>query len=65
MADDNAANGDEGKSYGIGYVWNPVRWLEIFANYRMYELDRDAALLAPGVGIEDVTVGAIGTRIRF
>jgi hypothetical protein len=60
MADDNAANDDEGKSYGIGYVWNPIRWLEIFANYRVYQMDR-----AGGVSLEDVTVGAIGTRIRF
>jgi hypothetical protein len=60
MADDNAANGDEGKTYGIGYVWNPIRWLEIFANYRIYQLDRTA-----GPSLEDVTVGALGTRIRF
>lgn len=60
-----AADGDDGKTYGVGYVWNPQRWLEIFANYRIYQLDRDASLLAAGVGIEDVTVGAIGTRIRF
>ena len=60
-----AADGDDGKTYGIGYVWNGVRWLELFANYRIYQLDRDAALLPAGVGIEDVTVAAIGTRIRF
>jgi hypothetical protein len=60
MADDNAANGDEGKSYGIGYVWNPIRWLEIFANYRIYQLDRTG-----GVSLEDVTVAALGTRVRF
>lgn len=65
MADDNVANGDEGKSYGIGYVWNPIRWLEIFAQYRMYELERGTGLLAPGLSVEDVTVGSIGTRIRF
>jgi hypothetical protein len=60
MADDNAANDDEGTSYGVGYVWNPIRWLEIFANYRIYQLDR-----AGGISLDDVTVGAIGTRIRF
>jgi predicted porin len=60
MADDNAANDDEGTSYGIGYVWNPIRWLEIFAQYRMYQLDR-----AGGVSLDDVTVGSVGTRIRF
>jgi predicted porin len=66
IAEGNAANGDEGKSYGVGYVWNPIRWLEIFAQYRIYQLDRNTALLPVGVtGTEDVTVGSIGTRIRF
>jgi hypothetical protein len=65
MADNGAAQGDEGKSYGIGYVWNPVSYLELFAGYRIYQLDRDASLLPAGVGIEDITVGQIGTRIRF
>jgi hypothetical protein len=62
---DQAAQGDDGKTYGVGYVWNPQRWLELFANYRIYQLDRDSSLLAAGVGIEDIAVGAIGTRIRF
>jgi predicted porin len=57
--EDMAANGDEGKTYGIGYVWNPVRWFELFATYRIYQLDR------PGVDVEDIMVGALGTRIRF
>jgi predicted porin len=57
--EDMAANGDEGKTYGIGYVWNPVRWLEIFAAYRIYQLDR------PGVDAEDIMIGNLGTRIRF
>lgn len=56
---DMAARGDEGKTYGIGYTWNPARWLEIYATYKIFMLDR------PGVEIEDVNVGAIGTRVRF
>jgi predicted porin len=62
--DDQAAAGDEGTSYGVGYVWNPIRWLELFANYRIYQLDRSSALF-PGVNFDDVTVAAVGTRIRF
>ena len=65
MVKNGAADGDDGKTYGVGYVWNPQRWLELFANYRIYQLDRDSSLLAAGVGIEDVTAAAIGTRIRF
>jgi hypothetical protein len=67
--EDQAAQGDEAKSYGIGYVWNPVPYLELFAGYRIYQLDREDAIMTAngqgGLGIEDITVGQIGTRIRF
>jgi predicted porin len=59
MHDDMVLRGDEGKTYGIGYVWNPVRWFEIFAQIRQFELDR------PGVEVEDIKVGSIGSRVRF
>jgi predicted porin len=57
--EDHAVDGDEGTSIGIGYVWNPVRWAELYAGYHMFQLDR------PGIDVEDVLVGTIGTRIRF
>ena len=59
MHEDHAAAGDEGKSMGVGYVWNPIRWAEIYAAYHLFQLDRAA------VSPEDVTVVALGTRIRF
>jgi predicted porin len=59
LMEDQAANGDEGDAVGIGYVWNPVRWIEMYAGAHMYTLDRG------GVDVEDIMVGAIGTRIRF
>lgn len=59
MYDDIGAAGDEGKSYGVGYVWSPTRWSEIYAGYHLFTLDR------PGVSLEDITVFAIGTRVRF
>jgi len=59
MGDDFAVAGDEAKMYGIGYVWNPVRWLELYAAYKIHELDRGTLTL------EDVTIGTLGTRIRF
>jgi predicted porin len=59
MDDDQALAGDEAKGYGLGYVWNPIRWAEIYAGYRVFQLDR------PGVDVEDITVGMIGTRLRF
>jgi predicted porin len=57
--EDHAAAGDEGKSMGVGYVWNPIRWAEFYVAYHLFQLDRTA------VSLEDVTVGTIGTRIRF
>jgi hypothetical protein len=58
--DDQVAEGDEGKSFGVGYVWNPIRWVEVYSQFRVYQLD-----LAGGGSAEDVKVGSIGTRIRF
>jgi len=59
MGEDFVAVGDEATMYGIGYVWNPVRWLELYAAYKIHQLDRTAGSL------EDVTIGTIGTRVRF
>ena len=59
MGDDFVTVGDEAKMYGIGYVWNPIRFLELYAAYKIHELDRTAGSL------EDVTIATIGTRVRF
>jgi hypothetical protein len=59
MGDDFVTVGDEAKMYGIGYVWNPVRWLELYAAYKVHQLDVTAGSL------EDVKIGTIGTRVRF
>jgi hypothetical protein len=64
---DQAQKGDDGRSIGLGYVWTPVRWTEIYAGYHIFQLDRDntAAGVPLGFDIEDIKVLAIGTRIRF
>jgi predicted porin len=59
VGEDQAAIGDEAKAYSVGYVWNPIRWAEIYASYILFELDR------PGVSANDITSAQIGTRIRF
>ncbi|HEU0258883.1 MAG TPA: hypothetical protein VFR57_05635, partial [Burkholderiales bacterium] len=51
--------GDDAKMYGIGYVWNPIRWLELYAAYKIHEFDRGS------VSFDDVKIGHIGTRVRF
>ena len=57
--DDFSAVGDEAKMYGIGYVWSPVRWLELYAAYKIHQLDVAAGSL------EDIKIGTLGTRVRF
>jgi hypothetical protein len=59
MGDDFAAAGDEAKMYGIGYVWSPVRWLELYAAYKVHQLERTTG------DLEDIKIGTIGTRVRF
>lgn len=59
QGDDQAAQGDTANAYALAYVWNPIRWAEIYATYILYSLDRT------GVSASDVTVGVVGTRIRF
>jgi hypothetical protein len=69
MGDDFSAAGDEAKMYGIGYVWNPVRWLELYAGYKVHQLDRsgsvNGATVTAATSFEDVKIGHIGTRVRF
>jgi len=57
--EDFAATGDEAKMWGIGYVWNPLRFLELYAAYKIHSLDRTAGSL------EDVKITHLGTRVRF
>lgn len=59
QTEDQQLQGDEGKVFGAGYVWNPIRWAEFYASYHLFQLDRT------GVNVEDITVLGIGTRIRF
>lgn len=59
IGNDFAAVGDEATMMGIGYVWNPIRWLELYAGYKVHSADRAAGSL------EDVTIAHMGTRVRF
>ena len=46
--------------YGVGYVWNPICFLELYAAYKVHQLD-----LSNGTSLEDVKIATIGTRVRF
>lgn len=59
QGEDQATAGDEVTAWALGYVWNPIRWAEVYANFINYELDR------PAVSANDIRVVTIGSRIRF
>jgi hypothetical protein len=55
-------------------VWNPVRWLELFAAYKVHQLDRPGStngngatgtVVTAATTFDDIKIGTIGTRIRF
>ena len=66
---DHAAKEDEAKMWGVGYVWTPVRWLELYAAYKIHSLDRDGSTngttVTAATTFDDVKIGTIGTRVRF
>jgi predicted porin len=57
--EDIAAAGVEGDMIGVGYVWSPIRWAELYAAAKRHSMD------AAGVDADDITVITVGTRIRF
>jgi predicted porin len=60
QTDDLAAAGDEANSYGAGYVFNVYKGVELYAGYRLYELDRSS-----GPSLEDINILMLGTRVKF
>jgi hypothetical protein len=69
IGEDFNAKEDKATMIGVGYVWNPVRWLELFAAYKVHSLDRDGstngATVTAQTEFDDVKIGTLGTRIRF
>jgi len=59
QTDDLDIDGDESSNYGAGYVFNIHKGIELYAGYRLYELDR------PSVSAEDISVFMAGTRVKF
>jgi len=59
QTDDLEIDGDESSNYGAGYVFNLHKGIELYAGYRLYELDR------PGDSPEDISVFMAGTRVKF
>ena len=56
---DQALTGDKATGMGIGYVWSPVGWAEVFGLAKQHSLDR------PGASLLDMTFFMVGSRVKF
>jgi hypothetical protein len=59
MGDDQAQAGDEAKVMGIGYVFTPLAWAELYALYKIHSIDR------PGASLDDIDFIMLGARVKF
>lgn len=53
-------DGDEFRNYGVGYVYNLIKGVELYAGYRIQTLDRDT-----GSDLEDISLAGVGARVKF
>lgn len=58
--DDLAAEGDEAAVTGIGYVFSPKNWAEIYAGFKVHAMDRDNV-----ADLDDIKILTVGSRIKF
>jgi predicted porin len=56
---DFGVSGRDSDVFGIGYVYTPKSWIELYAGAKQHSLDQ------PGVGFDDVSFLMVGTRIKF
>jgi hypothetical protein len=59
MGQDQAASGDEATMAGVGYVFTPIAWAELFALYKIHSMDRT------GADLDDISFFMVGTRVKF
>ncbi len=58
-ARDEAQAGDRGKEMGLGYMYTPAKWLNLYAAYKVFSLDR------PGTSFNEIKVYFAGMRVEF
>lgn len=58
-ARDEAQTGDRGKELGVGYMYTPLKWLNLYTAYKVFRLDR------PGTQFNDIKVFFAGMRVEF
>ena len=57
--EDQAAAADESDFFGVGYVYTPMAWADIYGLLKQHQLDR------PGASFDDISVLMVGTRLKF
>lgn len=57
--EDQVLVGDEADFYGIGYVYTPAKWIDLYAALKQHTLDRSVG------GFQDVNILMVGSRARF
>ncbi len=57
--DDFAVAGDQADTFGLGYVYTPQKWLELYAGVKQHQLDR------PGSSFDNVSFVTVGSRLKF
>lgn len=57
--DDQNALDDEAQMMGVGYVFAPKSWADLYAGYKIYSLDR------PGITYDDIKILSVGSRLKF
>jgi len=55
-----SADDDEGDSFGVGYVFNPWKSVELYGTYYLHMLDRDK-----GTNPDEINILLTGMRIKF
>lgn len=59
LADDRSRDGDASKMLGIGYVYSPKKWMDVYAGYKVHSLDR------AGANYDDIKIATSGIRLKF
>ena len=59
LGEDQALAADEATMVGLGYVYSPAAWVEIYAALKRHSLER------PGASLQDIDIAMAGTRLKF
>lgn len=57
--EDQALAGDEADVYGVGYVYTPAPWIDLYAALKQHTLDRSVG------SFENVNILMVGSRVKF